>query len=162
MKLNGSLVLLAAPLVTVVVMVCKPLSRGNLGVMLQLPFASAMASPIMVLPSLMTTFAPGTVLPVKVGLVSSVALPLVILPVLGPTSSVALKLGFAIDVITGSLGVTAGAGVESPPPELATATPAATPAAITPAPAAIQPKPREAISKSANLNTLLISSSPKT
>ena len=152
-KLNGSLVLLAAPLVAVEVKVCLPLSSGFLGVMLQLPFASAIASPIIVLPSLMTTVAPGTVLPLKVGLVSSVTLPLVMSPVLGPTSSIALKLGFAI-------GVTTGVGFE-PPPEVAAATPPATPA--TPAPAPTQPnQPRLETPRSATLKPSLTSSSPKT
>jgi hypothetical protein len=70
-----------------------PLDSGVVGVKLQLPLGSTTAVPMGVLPPLskMLMVAPGSPLPLKVGVVSSVVEPGVMGPVCGATSSVSVS-----------------------------------------------------------------------
>ncbi|MPM80468.1 hypothetical protein SDC9_127515 [bioreactor metagenome] len=92
---NCSVAMLPATLSACTVYWCLPsLCSGN--AMLQLPTASATTLASSVVPSRIVTVAPADALPEKVGVVSSVAPPLAIGPVMDPTSSCTFSINSSI------------------------------------------------------------------
>ena len=82
---------LPAGSVATVVMLCSPWASGEVGVRLQAPLLPAVAVPIRVPLSYTLTVAPGSALPLKVGVVSSVVPWSATGPCTAPTLSLALR-----------------------------------------------------------------------